>query len=585
MAIAQSFIDTLKTSCDIETVISGYLPLKRQGRNLVGLCPFHSEKTPSMVVYTDTQSFHCFGCGTGGDVITFVMKMENLGYIEALKFLAERNGIPFPEEGRNDPSLDLKPLIYEINRTAARYYHEMLKSEAGKKGLDYLTDRGLTSKTIVKYGLGFAPEGWSNLKNYLRKKGFTEEQMLKAAVLTRGKNQNSYDLFRNRIIFPIIDLRKNVIGFGGRVLDDSKPKYLNSPDTPVFKKSRNLFSLNFAKIAASQRLILAEGYMDVISIHQAGFENAVATLGTALTPEQCRLISQYTKEVVIAYDSDGAGRNATDRAMALLKDVGVETKILSIPDAKDPDEYIKKFGAKRFSLLIEGSDNVIDYRLSLFRKKYDLSTADGLAGYLNESVEYLSKVESPIEREVYAGYLAKETGILKETVLSNIHVHRRRNQKRNQKESWKKIQNDRAAFRDRLNPKRGANLTAALAEEGIIAFLFQHSDYLTYVLSKINKSSFITELNRELFCILTEKLQNNNSVTLIDFSGDLPPEKLSRFSEIIAVNNEIPKTKQVLDDYIRTLLGQQYKNISQRVGELSDQELYDAIEQIKKEKK
>ena len=287
MAIPQSFLDQLKMSCDIETIVSSYVSLKRSGRTSKGLCPFHSEKTASFTVYHDSQSFFCYGCQKGGDVITFIREIEHLDYVEALRFLAERVGIPFPEEEQEDPSLRIKPLIYEINRAAAHYFHSCLRGEQGAPGREYLMgQRQLSTKTVTKYGLGYAPPGWDNLRNYLRGKGYSDEQMLQAAVVTRGRDGKSvYDTFRNRVIFPIIDIRKNVIGFGGRVLDDSKPKYLNSPDTPVFKKSRNLFSLNFAKNVSGDKLILAEGYMDVIAMNQAGFENVVATLGTALTPE------------------------------------------------------------------------------------------------------------------------------------------------------------------------------------------------------------------------------------------------------------------------------------------------------------
>ncbi len=354
MAFPDQFILELKQNNPIDTVMSSYVSLNRRGRNCVCLCPFHSEKSPSCTVYMDNGSFYCFGCGTGGDVITFVMKIENLSYVEAIKFLADRAGMTMPDEAKNNEASQIKSRVLEINRTAARFFHNTLaKSPDGEKGRRYFAERQLSPATITKYGLGYAPDDWHKLSNHLKSQGYTEDELVTANLCARGKNDGIYDLFRDRAIFPIIDLRGNVIAFGGRIIDGSGPKYLNSSDTPVFKKSRNLFSLNFAKKSEEKRLILAEGYMDVIAINQAGFENVVATLGTALTQEQARLMSQYAEEIIIAYDSDGAGQNATHKAINLLSEVGVRTKIIRMEGAKDPDEYIKKFGAARFRHLLD----------------------------------------------------------------------------------------------------------------------------------------------------------------------------------------------------------------------------------------
>lgn len=573
-------------SCDIESIVSSYVQLKRAGRNLTGLCPFHSEKTPSMVVYNDSQSFYCFGCGAGGDVISFIMRIENLDYPEAVRFLSERVGLQVPEDGREDVSSRIKPVILEINRLSARFFHECLKSEAGKPGMEYFAARQLSPKTIVKYGLGYAPSGWDDLRKFLREKGFSDEQMIAAAVVSKGRNNSCYDMFRNRVIFPIIDLKKNVIGFGGRVLDDSKPKYLNSADTPVFKKSRNLFSLNFAKNHVSDnRLILAEGYMDVIAVNQAGFENVVATLGTALTAEQARLIASYAKEVVIAYDSDGAGRTATNRAVGLLDEVGVQTKILNMKGAKDPDEYLKKFGAQRFKMLLDGASNVVEYQLSVIRAKYDVALPEGQAAYLTEAVKYLSTVQSPIEREIYAGVLSQETGVLKETILSNIASLLKRKDRREKKKQWLDIQAGRNGPVDRQNPQRAANLQVALAEEGIIAFLYKNQDHLDYVLQKISPEDFVTDLNREIFGIMLQKLQNNNGISLIDFNPELSGEKIARFSGILARQSEMQMSREALDDYIETLLDYQYKKAVSHAGELSEEQLRQVVQKLREKKK
>ena len=359
--LPESFLNELKYKTDIEQVISRYVQLRRRGRNLTGLCPFHSEKTPSFTVYPDTQSFYCFGCGAGGDAITFVKKAENLDYMEAVRALAERAGLTVPEGSVDDSGRRLKARVLELNRAAARHFHQNLMSDRGREARGYLVDRGLTKATVVKFGIGYAPESWDDLRGHLRGQGFTDQEMITAALANPGKNGGCYDTFRNRIIFPIIDLRGGVIAFGGRNLGEQGPKYLNSGDTPVFKKSRSLFAMNFAKGTKRPELILCEGYMDVVSVHQGGFDNAVATLGTALTPEQARLIGNYTKTVVLSYDSDGPGQAATRRAIAIFEDTGVKVRVLSIPDAKDPDEFLKKFGPQRFELLLEGSAGAGDF--------------------------------------------------------------------------------------------------------------------------------------------------------------------------------------------------------------------------------
>ena len=583
MAIPRSFIENLRMSCDIETTISSYVKLKRQGRNQVGLCPFHSEKTPSMVVYGDTQSFYCFGCGAGGDVISFIMRIENLDYVEAVKLLAQRVGMTVPEGEAEDRLSRIKPVILEINRLTARFYHKILRSPEGREGYAYFAGRGLTPQTMVKYGLGYAPPGWSTLRDYLRSQGFSTEQMYDAGVVSRGREGSYYDAFRNRVIFPIIDLRKNVIGFGGRVLDDSKPKYLNTNDTPVFKKSRNLFSLNFAKNHAEKRLILAEGYMDVIAVNQAGFENVVATLGTALTPEQARLMAGYTKEVVIAYDSDGAGRKATDRAVGLLEEVGVTAKILALKGAKDPDEYLKKFGAQRFKLLLEDAGSVTAYQLSVIRAKYDLETPEGKSGYLTEAVRYLATLKNPVEREVFAGELAGQTGVLRETVLSNISFEVRKNYRRDKKKEWDNISSSRSLYGDRINPQRAANLKASLAEEGILCFLFKNPDHLGKILAQIGEKDFVTDFNRGLFKQMAAMIQAGGAPALSDFAETLSPEQMGRLSEI--VNREMPMSEEVLDDYIRALRDAPLQNISQRAGELSGDALLNVVERLRQKKK
>ncbi len=342
--ISPEIVEEIKYRCDIEQIISEYVPLKRAGSNLNGRCPFHSERTPSFTVFPSTRSFYCFGCGAGGDVVTFIMKRENLDYVSALELLAARVGIEIPRDSRNEDFNGgvKRERVLAMNREAARYFHACLYDKnVGSAALKYLTDRGLSGAVIKHFGLGFAPDGFGALTDHLTKLGYTAEEMSAAFLCGISKKTGRpYDYFRNRVIFPIIDVTGNVVAFGGRVMDDSTPKYLNTSDTPAFKKSRNLFALNYAKGKCADRIILCEGYMDVIALHAHGFENAVATLGTAITPEQARIMAKYTKQVIISYDSDEAGQRAANKAMKLLGEVGLEVKVLRVVGAKDPDEFL-----------------------------------------------------------------------------------------------------------------------------------------------------------------------------------------------------------------------------------------------------
>ncbi|MDY3988447.1 MAG: DNA primase [Massilioclostridium sp.] len=552
--ISESFITQLKLACDIESIISSYVPMKREGRNKKALCPFHLEKTPSFVIYEDTQSFYCFGCGAGGDVITFIMRIENLDYIEAVRFLAARVGMTVPEDGQDDRKARLKARILEMNREAARFFHANLKSPAGQAGLRYFAGRRLTKQTVVTYGLGYAPDDWHSLLRHLSSKGYSYEEQEAAALVVKSQKGNYYDQFRNRVMFPIIDLRGNVIGFGGRVLDDSKPKYLNSADTPVFKKSRNLFSLNFAKQAKERTLVLAEGYMDVIAMYQAGVHNVVATLGTALTSEQARLISQYADDVIIAYDSDEPGQIATAKASRLFEEAGVEARVLVLKDAKDPDEYIKKFGAGRFQVLLEQSENVTSSKFKRLKEKYDLELPDEKIKYLGEACGVIAGLYDSLERDVYASTLAAECGLTKEVVLDKVAAIRKSRFGRQKKREWRDIQSGRAAPPDRLNPESAKYPKEAAAEEGIIGFLCKNPDYLEYLLGKIQPGDFPTSWNKRLFELIVDKIQNNLPIELSFFNEQLSPDEMGRFSGILARFRELSNTKQSLDDYIDVLL-------------------------------
>lgn len=538
-------------SNNIISIVSSYIDLKKGGRNKKCLCPFHNEKTPSFTVYEDTQSFYCFGCGAGGDVISFIMQIENLDYIEAIRLLANRSGITIPEDGQDDQLARRKELIYKINKDAAKFFHNCLKSTNGKAGLQYFVNRKLKKTTIIKYGLGFAPDSWHGLLNYLNKLGYSSEDISDADLAIKSPKGNYYDKFRNRVIFPIIDLRGTIIGFGGRVLDDSKPKYLNSSDTVIFKKSNNLFSMNLAKNSADKSLILSEGYMDVIAMYQAGFQNAVATLGTALTTEQARLISRYANDVVIAYDSDEAGQNATNRASKLFEEVGVEARVLQIKNAKDPDEYIQEFGADRFKVLIEQSENVIVNRIKRIKAKHNLDEPDELVKYINECCQIISELEDESETEVYIGNLSNESKISKEILVEKVKKMRKNRYKRFKTQEWKEIQSAKVKYLDKINPESAKYPKEEKAEEGILYFLLNHPDYVTYILEEINSQDFVTSFNKKLFVLIVPKIIDGTFEIGV-YNSILSREEIGRLTKI-SVQKDINNSRQALDDYIKVL--------------------------------
>ena len=582
--IPDSFIQELKYNSDIEQVISSYVNLKRRGRNLVGLCPFHSEKTPSFTVYPDSQSFYCFGCGAGGDVITFIKKIENLEYVEALRFLAKRANMQMPEDVEGDKTARLRTRILELNRKLARFFHEQLIAPSGRKALSYLRGRGITDKTIRHFGLGFAPPGWDNARNFLRQEGFTYEEMLAAAVVVRGRNDSVYDQFRDRVIFPIIDIRGNVIAFGARTMEGSGPKYLNSSDTIAYKKSRNLFALNFAKSSKQDCLILAEGYMDVIALHQAGFDNAVATLGTALTPEQTRLISQYTNSVVIAYDSDGAGQAATKRAINMFSDVGVHVKVLTIRDAKDPDEFIKKFGAKRFKMLMDGSSNAIEFELSKIGSRYDLETDDGKVGYLKEAANLLASIYNPIERDVYASKTAHDLGISKDAFLLQIKsVIKRRQQKEKRKDTLKIAAAEPVGAPP--DPERSRNLKAAVIEERILAILLKNPDYFMDISHKLKEEDFVTQSNRKIYAVLAERLQEQKPIDLGYLGAFFDEGEMARITGLMVSIAGMNFSLADLEEYISSLQSVWDEKKPQDVAGMSNEETIEYLKRLAAKKK
>lgn len=583
--IPQSFIEELKMNCDIESVVSSYVQLRKRGRISTGLCPFHSEKTGSFTVYPESQSFYCFGCGAGGDVIGFIRRIENLEYVEAIKFLAQRAGMNVPEDAAEDKTALLKTKILEMNREAARFYFSELTKPSGKAALDYLLGRGLLPKTIKHFGLGYAPNDWTRLTDLLASKGYSYEDMA-AAQLSRKSEKSGryYDVFRNRVMFPIIDLRGNVIGFGGRKMEGDGPKYYNSPDTPVFKKTKNLFALNFAKKDKPERLILCEGYMDVIAMHQAGFTEAVASLGTSLTSDQCRLASSYVDEAVLAYDSDEAGQKATKRAIGLLDEVGLRSKVLTIPDAKDPDEYIKKFGGARFKKLIEQSTGSVDYELSKIGAKFDTETPEGKISALKEAVGLLADMKNPLEREVWAAKLARDYGTTKEGILTQVQAKIKR---RARSENAKAISGQSAqttTFGGAV-PEKLRNPASAAAEERLLGALMRNPEALSTLSTVISPKDFVCELYGHFYEKLLSTLSTGFEVSLTLFGSDFTLEQQGIITKLAHLAREHQYSAEDAVEAANTVLRLKEKKSDKEIGELSGAELAEYIEKMRRAKK
>lgn len=587
MPLPDSFLEELKARSDITEIVSSYVPLKRRGRNMVGLCPFHHEKTPSFNLYPENGSFYCFGCGAGGDVITFIRRIENLDYMEAVRFLAQRAGIPVPEERVDDGMARLRTRILEINRESARFFHRFLMGEEGKAGLTYLTNRGLTLRTIRHFGLGFSPPGRFTLCDHLRKAGYTEEEMIAANVAFRSRSGRAMDRFHDRVMYPIIDLRGNVIAFGGRILTDEKPKYINTNDTPVYHKSNGLFAMNFAKNADAGYLILAEGYMDVIALHQAGFPQAIASLGTSLTAEQARLMSRYTKEVVICYDADGAGQKATARAMPILREAGLLVRVLTVPDGKDPDEFIRSHGENGpllFKKMLENCSNDVEYRLQKLKDQQNIQSENGRVQYLNAAAEVLAEIENPIERDVYAGRLAEETGVERSSVLLLLRQLDRKRVKIRRRQEMRQVQQELSAVKDRVNPEKKDHLRAAAAEEGLIVYLFDHPDDVDKISVKIPPKKFCTAFNRRVYATLLEKIGTGTSVSLSDLSESFTVDEIASVAHMLARRHEAPLTRRDVGELIGVILAESESMGREDIKKATDEELARQLLKIREQK-
>ena len=526
MMIPREIIEEIVYRTDISDLIGSYVTLKRAGSNMNGLCPFHSERSPSFTVFPNTKSFYCFGCGAGGDAITFVMKAENLDYPSAVEFLASRAGITIPQDKNNVGNTGIgRKRIYEMNLAAAKFFRQCLfDKRLGAEGMKYLTeDRKLSLATIKRFGLGYSPNNFGALTAHMKDLGFTDEELIVGFLC--GKSQKTgkpYDYFRNRVIFPIIDVTGNVIAFGGRVMDDSKPKYLNSSDTPGFKKSKNLFAMNFAKNHCSEQLILCEGYMDVIALHAAGFENAVATLGTAITSEQARMMTKYTKKVILLYDSDEAGQRATDRAMKLLGEVGMDIRVLKLNGAKDPDEYIKKFGADRFRAMLGESRTGFDFKMSRALSGYDLQIPDEKIKASQALCEIISESFSSVEREVFLGKASEKLELPIDVLRNNVELLIRKRTSEQKKNESKNAQMSIKNIGDRINPDSVKFVQANAIEENILGLLLIYDEYRQSVSKgeiELTDDDFVTSFGKKAFTAVME-LQNGTDEFLPALLGE-----------------------------------------------------------------
>ncbi len=571
MPVNDAFLQELRYKIDIEDIVSSYVSLKRHGSLFKGLCPFHNEKTPSFTVYPETQSFYCFGCGAGGDAVSFIKRIENIDYIDALKYLCDRYGMQMPQDGYDNSMSKKRRRVYEANRAAAKYFNSVLNSPEGKIGLDYYKNRGLTDHTIKKFGLGYAPDKWNGLMYHLKALGFSLEDMLAAGLIRKGKASSKYfDTFRNRVMTPIIDVRGNVIAFGGRVLDDSKPKYINTGDTIVYKKTNELFALNFAKDSGKSTLILCEGYMDVIAMNQAGFTNSVAGCGTALTSEQVQLISRYADEVVLAYDGDEAGQKAVQKAMRMFKNVDVKVRVPKLQYGKDPDEIIKNVGAEKFAAMIDGATNETEYKLLNLRNRFQLNTTQGKIDFMNGAVEILAD-SPPIEQDIYLSRLSEELGINKEAAKTQMSNYLDKISSRKKRELFRKAVNDSLRENTKLSSDFGVSSKSVKAADRLIYLLIKYPDCAKH-LGDFNIASLPQGYYQKVFKLTVEHIENGYDNDLIRFSEKLTNDELGRLSGIIARGEPSVEPKKEFSDCIKIIKDEDETKNKKSANEMSDDE-------------
>ena len=582
--IPHEYIEELTRRTDIVELVGSYVQLKRKGRLYGGLCPFHSEKTPSFYVYPDTQSFYCFGCGAGGDAITFTKKINSIDYPEAVKLLAGRAGMPEPQE--DDKTGRMRSRILSMNKEAARFFHACLNSsvEEARQARAYWRRRGLDDKTIVRFGLGYAPNSGFALYDYLRDKGYNQQELDASGLFKRNDRGNVYCLFWKRVMTPIFDLRGNIIAFGGRVMDDSKPKYVNSPETLVYHKSETVFALQIAKRSASRRFVLCEGYMDVISMHQAGIDTAVCACGTALTPQQVRLISEYADKVILSYDSDEAGQKATLRSLELFRNSPVKVGVLQIPGAKDPDEYIKKYGAERFKALLDGVGNALDFRLKRLRDKYDLAQDAQRLEYVKDAVEMLAERSNPTEQEVYAGRIAEETNISKTAILAQLSTAAKKaGYKRRRTENMERL---RSGEMNQINVPLNAGGSQALgiasAQQRLLAAMLREPVYIDQVQGKVSEEQFVLPVDKELFGALVRCRQQGVEISLTALRTFVSEEAMNELARLAAQYSDVNCTPDDIRLYMDRIA--RGMPVAERAAGMTDEQLKDYIQSMREKK-
>lgn len=576
MAIPQSFLDELEARCPIEEVVADYVTLSAKGGNLWGLCPFHGEKTPSFAVSPEKHIFHCFGCGKGGGVVRFLMEIENLSFIEAVRKLAARAGLEMPEEDQAaQERRNRRRRLLELNKQAARFYYDTLRSPLGEPMRKYIAKRQLTPAYVKRFGLGAAPDSWDSLIKAMTVQGFEKGELLDAGLVVAGKNGGIYDKFRNRLMLPVIDSNGDILGFTSRVMDNSTPKYLNTPETAIFKKRSILYGIQWAKLTKRSFFLLVEGNLDVITLHQAGIDNAVATMGTALTAEHARLIGRYTNELVLCYDNDSAGVEATQRAMAVLKDTTLRVRVLQLPRRKtpegelvkqDPDDFIKFQGPAAFERLLAGSADQSEYRLETIQQKYDLAKTEDRAAFLKEAAQMIAQLSSPVEREIYAGRAAQAAEVSKEAMVREVEDSRRRhaNQRRRKEE--------RAALTpaSNLQPKarelRYTNVRSARAEEGVIRLLFLDSTLLS-LCGGLTQEQFSSPLWGRIYAALAQGELPPNPAA---FDAVLSGEEADLLARLLHTPQSLAEGRQAMTDYIAIIQEEAHRRDTAQSDPMAD---------------
>ncbi len=587
MAISEEFKQELKRRLNIADIIGEYVTLKKSGRGLMGKCPFHGDSTPSFSVSPELGVYHCFGCNASGDIVGFVRQMEHLDYIDAIRWLAQKAGLTVPENDTDTASAKLRQRIFEANREAAHFYVRQLYTPEGQEALSYLKKRRLSSATITHFGLGYSPKSRFALVSHLKSKGFSGTEMIQANLANLSQKGNPYDRFSDRVMFPIIDLQRRVIGFGGRIMSDIKPKYLNTSETPVFNKSQNLYALQFAKNEAHGQLILVEGYMDVIALHQAGFQNAVATLGTALTQEQALIIKRYCDEVVICYDADEAGQKATARAIGILRPTGLNIRILTVPNGKDPDEFIKSHGeqgAARFRMLLNKSGNDVDYRLNRLRARYQLDITQQRVDFLTEACKLLATLDNSIEKDIYIAKLSEELSIDKAALKQQTEKYTRINNRRTARQEQQEIRRTLSLTRENTGNAASCNLRAASTEEALIALLIAHPDIAAGLFPTLSPELFSTLFYRKVYETLRHRAAQGYDFSITDISDSFSEDEVSRIARILAVHPREEDPRAAAKDYIEILHEEAERLTPEQIAAADNDTLLEQVRRLRNKK-